>query len=375
MDAHYFGKRKRERSVLGERATMTTVSCTSPSSNPTQKESSSLQYQPRKTVAKLTDDSSLSSQAAISSVESSNHVPSPASSRYSDEETGYEPFSEGEGSNSPSSCFTASVFTSEDETGGDEVSSCASTTAFIEDEEESIQAPLPVRIMDHKPRARDTASAPSQLLRLGPDVMVSLVKFLEPAETLRFLTMPLCREWRQSYTAHPDLWKTLCGEDPFSAKLNKNSSSACAAAAYATSSDEEYSSNEDDDDDDSFCTLGEEGIDMDDDVDGRVLSEHRLLYTSFVRCMKYLDRIQEDALSGRPPSVTDYGGNYSRFPTFGVTKSLKKFLSKKKHDPLKSVIGDGSGSFQSNPPFAAASAPIGVTADGTAFQKVRLFIL
>jgi hypothetical protein len=104
-----------------------------------------------------------------------------------------------------------------------------------------------------------------------------------------------------------------------------------------------------------------------------VLGEYRLLYTSFVRCLKYLDRIQEDARNGRPPSVLDYGKNYSRFPTFGVTKSLKKFLSKKKHESLKSVIGSnhgGGGSDEHGAPMNLTSAPIGVMADG-GIQQVR----
>ena len=102
-----------------------------------------------------------------------------------------------------------------------------------------------------------------------------------------------------------------------------------------------------------------------------VLGEYRLLYTSFVRCLKYLNRIQEDAQNGRPPSVMDYGKNYSRFPTFGVTKSLKKFLSKKKHESLKSVIGSNhGGSGDEAPSMNLTAAPIGVLADG-GIQQVR----
>jgi hypothetical protein len=205
---------------------------------------------------------------------------------------------------------------------------------------------------------------------------VSLVRFLEPAETLRFMTMPLCQEWRQSYTAHQDMWKTLCCEDPFSAKLNKRMTSAAGYESASSSEDGSHCAQEeeDDDDDDSFCTLGEcNDDDDDDDENNNVLGEYRLLYTSFVRCMKYLDRIQEDVQKGRPPSTMDYGSNYSRFPTFGVTKSLKKFLSKKSNGTLRSVIGDGSGNFHSNPPNMASTSPIGVVANGSHDLQVRTY--
>ncbi|KAG7336827.1 hypothetical protein IV203_035422 [Nitzschia inconspicua] len=277
---------------------------------------------------------------------------------------GYESSLEGE--SCLSSDLSSSPCFSDDEMGADETPSHTYTATFIDDEggKEGCQ---PVSNLDSKPTASHSSDTEttSHLLRVGPDVVVSLVKFLDPAETLRFLTMPLCKEWRQSYTAHQDLWMTLCCDDPFSAKLNKRTINA----GHVSLSEIDSDNDDDDDDDDSFCTLDEDDFAMEEkDAGVDVLSEYRLLYTSFVRCRKYLDRILEDARNGRQPSVMDYGNNYSRFPTFGVTKSLKKFLAKKKHGSLKSVIGDGSGSFQTNPP-TISNAPIGVLSDGTQIQQ------
>jgi hypothetical protein len=301
--------------------------------------------------------------------QSSDEVVSSILSRRHD---GYVPsFSdrEEEGETDPSftsSDNSASPFTSEDDDEdemGAETSSCASTSttttaaAFIDDD-------------DIKPKAT-TSPSPSLLLSLGRDIMVSLLRFLEPTETLCLMTVPLCKEWRRSYTAHQDMWKTLCCQDPFSAKLNNNvnkkSSSSLVESASSVYSEDE--SCYDENDDDSFCALGQEqdectGMDSAHthcDMNNHVLCQYRLLYTSFVRCIKYLKHIQEDAHNGRPPSEMDLGttNHYNRFPTFGVTKSLKKFLAKKKdHVSLRSVIGDGSGTFHSNPPPVTATATV-----------------
>ena len=75
------------------------------------------------------------------------------------------------------------------------------------------------------------------------------------------------------------------------------------------------------------------------EVDKRLLSRYRLLYTSFVRCMRYLSQIKDDAVSGRLPSFIDYGmagGGISQVPTsggparpqIGANKSLRSFLSR-----------------------------------------------
>jgi hypothetical protein len=259
----------------------------------------------------------------------------------------------------------ASPFTSEDESGSSAYTTSSSSKIYEDDDEDDDDVTVP----DSKPVAtvasQRVSSGSCSLLSLGSDVMASVVAFLEPTETLQLLTFPLCREWRESYTAHQGLWRVLCCEEPFAATLAKERNTG-----YVSSSDEDDScadsQNVVDDDEDSFCSL--DGDVAKDQADNDVLGEYRLLYTSFVRCMKYLQRIQEDARNGRPPSAIDFGNEYRRFPTFGVTKSLKKFLAKRSNGSLKAVIGDGSGDISSYGAASTAAAmttkPIGVSADG-----------
>ena len=203
------------------------------------------------------------------------------------------------------------------------------------------------------------------LLDVGADVIANVLSFVGPAEALRLLTVPICTQWRTSYTANQDLWRTLCKSEPFSATLEDGHQGSRSKKnenkGRERDEDDSASDDDDDDDDDSFCSLDgySDSDDEDDDSSGshNVLGEYRLMYTSFVRCMNYLNRIHDDAKKGRPLS----GGSYnitSTFPTFGVTKGLKKFLSRSENHALKSVIGGG------NRPSHHPSTPIGVSADG-----------
>mmetsp|Transcript_51061 Transcript_51061/g.123201 ORF Transcript_51061/g.123201 Transcript_51061/m.123201 type:complete len:431 (+) Transcript_51061:617-1909(+) len=198
------------------------------------------------------------------------------------------------------------------------------------------------------------------LLDVGADVIANVLSFVGPAEALRLLTVPLCTQWRTSYTANQDLWRTLCKSEPFSATLEDGHQGSRSKKNENKERDYDDDSTSDDDDDDSFCSL-DKYSDSDDDGDSEshdVLGEYRLMYTSFVRCMNYLNRIHDDAKKGRPLSGGSYNIN-STFPTFGVTKGLKKFLSRSKnHEALKAVIGGSNG------PSSHPSSPIGVSADG-----------
>jgi len=162
-------------------------------------------------------------------------------------------------------------------------------------------------------------------LNLGSDVMVAVLSFLEPRETIDLLTMPLCKQWRLSCTSDQELWRTMCCTKPFSADLPSYN----AAIDFC------------DDDDGPFCFPNDSNFSSE---NKNVLGEYRLMYTSFVRCRKYLDRVQnDDDLEGRVISVvkeSKKSDDASRFPTFGVTKPLRKFLARsKEHGLLKSVIG------------------------------------
>ena len=143
------------------------------------------------------------------------------------------------------------------------------------------------------------------ILTLGSDIMAHVLTFLNPPEILDVLTMPLSREWRQTFTSQPELWRVLCLVDPFKAKMEESNDS------------------------DSSDSIGSK-----DSYERHLLERYRLLYTSFVRCMKYLLQIREDAVNGRQPSFIDYGlagvrSNGGGPPALvGINKSLQSFLAR-----------------------------------------------
>jgi hypothetical protein len=163
-----------------------------------------------------------------------------------------------------------------------------------------------------KPSA--TLNGKAAILALGSDTMAHVLTYLEPPDILDVLTMPLSKDWRQSFTFQPELWRVLCLVEPFNAKIK----------------DEGLSSGEE-----SFCSLNQDRS----KIDKKFLGCYRLLYTSFVRCMKYLSQIKDDAINGRPPSFIDYGLGFDNHPdegtidthapsVIGPSKSLQSFLSR-----------------------------------------------
>jgi hypothetical protein len=205
-------------------------------------------------------------------------------------------------------------------------------------------APSPAQAKDDSSSSSGQESAlnlygKSPIFSVGSDVMVHVMTFLEPPEIMRILTMPLSKEWRQTFSSHQDLWRVLCLSEPFK------------ASNIPVESD-------DDSDDESFCSLSyEDGV-------NDQFGKYRLMYTSFVRCMRYLSRIKEDSLHGRQPSVIDYGG--AGFPKFGASKTLKKFLAR-----TGRVINKPAASNND-----ISGAPIGVSDNGKSAEeggkKVRL---
>ena len=163
-----------------------------------------------------------------------------------------------------------------------------------------------------RPRIRassDCASPP--ILNLGSDIMAHVLTFLEPPRILDVLIMPLSKEWRQTFTLQPELWRVLCLVEPFKAIID----------------DEDLGDTDDSRSADSFCSLGkdEEGA-----SGSRLLDKYRLLYSSFVRCMKYLSQIREDALNGRAPSYIDCGiaGSNAQQDMLGVNINLNTVLGR-----------------------------------------------
>jgi len=132
------------------------------------------------------------------------------------------------------------------------------------------------------------------VLAMGCDVMAHILTFLHPPEILDILTMPLSKSWRRNYTSQPELWRVLCLVEPFKAIMDgPNFSSGDVKTGKNTE---------------------------------KLLDKYRLLYTSFVRCMKYVSQIRDDAVNGRPPAYIDYGiaGAVRRAPDMHSVAKVNK---------------------------------------------------
>jgi len=136
------------------------------------------------------------------------------------------------------------------------------------------------------------------ILQLGSDVMAHVLTFLEPPAILDVLTMPLSKEWRNCITNQQELWNVLCLLEPFKAKIKET--------AFEDSSGSGSSS------EDSMSSEGSRNT-------GKVFSrkrqhhikvgKHRILYTAFVRCMRYLARIKDDVIHGRTSNAAVRGSS------------------------------------------------------------------
>jgi len=133
------------------------------------------------------------------------------------------------------------------------------------------------------------------ILAMGCDIMAHILTFLLPPEILDVLTMPLSKCWRKNFTSQPELWRVLCLVEPF--KVNSNDPST------ASSSDDDQKTTKkvpgDLCDEERYYPISKAGK--------HLLDKYRLLYTSFVRCMKYITQIRDDAINGRSPAYIDYG--------------------------------------------------------------------
>lgn len=204
--------------------------------------------------------------------------------------------------------------------------------------------------MDRKPSAKLAASTSNgtdcsliygkpPLLSLSCDLMAHCMSYLEPPIVHALLTMPLSKDWHQSFTRPQDLWRILCVTKPFHAKFEADElDSGNESAAYP----------------------------MDSEFDVRhLLGRYRLLYTSFVRCIKYLASIKDDAANGRTPAVVDYGGADLNALPMPANESLKRFLArargivvKNKQKQIKGIAKKGS-----------LDHPSGVNDDGSSVES------
>jgi hypothetical protein len=201
---------------------------------------------------------------------------------------------------------------------------------------------------EQKPASRHQGrSGEAPIFSLGCDMMAHCVTFLEPLEVHSLLTMPLSKQWRNEFTASFNLWRVLCLMEPFKAKYGPDD---------VDSTDESSS---------SFPPQR------------HVFGKYRLLYTSFIRCLRYLNQIKDDAIHGRPPSVLDYGGGGpSNFPLTS-NSSLREFLAKarralnkKKHLSIAAAAASKSeSSSRSKMPFGMGAAHVGVCDDARSLES------
>jgi len=122
----------------------------------------------------------------------------------------------------------------------------------------------------------------SLMYSVGVDIMGVVMSFLNPVESHNFLTMPISKTFRALYTQPQDLWKVLCLSDPFRVKVN----------------DRDGTNGSGDESSGSFPICDRLGV-------RHTLGKYRLLYTSFIRCVRYLARIKEDAINGRLPLAVE----------------------------------------------------------------------
>ena len=92
---------------------------------------------------------------------------------------------------------------------------------------------------------------------VGPDILSQCMSYLTPPEAIRFLTMPLSKNFRKVYTSPDDIWRTLCISGPFFANIN-----------------------EEEEDDDDFFPFSTD-------------HKFRNMYFSFVECYQYLKSLEE----------------------------------------------------------------------------------
>jgi hypothetical protein len=234
----------------------------------------------------------------------------------------------------------------------------------LSEHEEPQVASYETEDMDTKPAARPKIAIESEsllsgkppVMALGCDVMAHVLTFLEPPETMDVLTMPLSKDWLNSFTRQPELWRVLCLLEPFQAKVGED----------------DDSSDDDSSDDDS---------DFSEEL-RQTFGKSRMLYTSFIRCIRYLDRIKDDALHGRGLTDVDFGASAAGFHKIGENQNLKRFLARAKgavdvgkedaDERLCSDISDDESNTEGQD-LACASA-IGVSDDGssnTSPQKRR----
>jgi len=129
---------------------------------------------------------------------------------------------------------------------------------------------------------RDTTQ--SVIYNIGTDVMANIMSYLEPEAVHTILGMPLSKTWRSAFTVPQDLWKVLCLSAPFHAKF-----------------DGENGGHDQDIDENWFDSHNLRNPVCSNLETRQLLGHYRVLFSSFIKCMRYLERIKEDVLNNRTP--------------------------------------------------------------------------
>jgi len=263
----------------------------------------------------------------------------------------------------------------------------------------SVSSPCKTDWSASYPAASDAPVAmKTPIYYVGVDMMASCLSYLEPVEAHSILTMPLSQAWRSAFALPQDLWKVLCLLDPFNAKLDEDRNSGGGGSDCGSGGGKGKS-------DDSLCSFPSY---FDQDVKYTVFGKYRLLYTSFIRCMRYLARIKDDAINGRAPTAIDdgvggggaasssRGGRHRQHP-FNDNASLKDFfhtargIMQQKHRRTRGLVssdcssgrssvnsslsdsccgsGDGDGDGDGIAKASTRSDPIGVRDDGSSVES------
>jgi len=117
---------------------------------------------------------------------------------------------------------------------------------------------------------------------VGPDIMANILLYLDPPEVRNIISIPLSTQWQAIYTYPQDIWKILCLSKPFYAKFDDTAN--------------EKSSNSIE----TFPLYNDLGM-------RHKFGIYRFLYTSFVNCVLYLEKLKLDFKNGAPSLVSNSG--------------------------------------------------------------------
>jgi len=152
---------------------------------------------------------------------------------------------------------------------------------------------------------------------VGVDVMANILTYLLPTEVYSVLSMPLSKTFKTTFADPQDLWKVLCVSAPFFAKIDKNADDS-------------------DDSNRSYPICKSKSVEA-----KHLVGRYRLLYSSFIQCARYLDRIKDDAKNGRTPAAAYKKEDKSESLYDNDNDSLTSFFASA-HRMKRSSDDDGS---------------------------------